>query len=70
MGVSRSVTSLWTLPYVNKSFIRVIEKRFWTDLTDGPGLLPYCYVEDVLDNGQIYHLGELTEKYEAYENVE
>lgn len=70
MGVSGSVTDVWTLPSVKTTFVSVKERGFRTYVKDALVSVSDCYAGQLMDHDHVNLLRERTERYETYEQLE
>lgn len=68
--ISSWTTSMWTLPFVERTFISVEEMWFWTNVTDAHRSVKDCYVGRVIYNGHINRFEESSENNKTYVEVE
>lgn len=52
MGSLGTVTKVWKLPSVSKTFMSVAERLFRTYMTDALAFTNHCYIGKVLEDGQ------------------
>lgn len=70
MWTLRTISRLWTLLWVRKTFISVAQRRYWLYYLEMLGLMKDCYLEKNLHASYIDAPGLLRERLGAFENKE